>query len=87
MGDIICVGKLFVKRSFVGILGAERRILLKLNITSYAIRVKTGFSGSGYGPLTGYSEGKPKAKSRTLITNLSRTSQLCILFVLPMAGN
>jgi len=36
MGDVICVGKLYVKKSFVGVLGAERRILLKQNIKSYA---------------------------------------------------
>jgi hypothetical protein len=76
-----------VKRSFVGVLGAERRILLKVNKKSYAIRVQNGFFGSGYGSLTGYSEGNTKAKSRILIKNLSRTSQLSILFVLPMAGN
>lgn len=84
---IICVGKLFVKRSFVGVLRAERRILLKRNIQSYAVRVKIGFFGSGYGSLTGYGEGNTKAKSRILIKNLSRTSRLSILFVLPMAGN
>ena len=31
-GDTICVGKLFAKRSFVEVRGAERRILLKLNM-------------------------------------------------------
>jgi len=89
MGDIICVAKFFVKKSFVGVLSAERKILLKLNIKSYAIRVKIGFFGSGYGSLTEYSEGNTKAKSRTLIKylSLSRTSQLSILFVIPMAGN
>jgi len=85
-GVIICVEKLFVNRLFVGVLDAETRILLK-GTKSYAIRVKIGFFGSGYGSLTGYSEVNTKAKSRTLIKNLSRTSRLRILFVLPMAGN
>jgi len=44
----------------VGVPGAEGMILLKLNIKSYAIRVKIGFFGSGYGSLTGYSEGNTK---------------------------
>ena len=56
MGDVIYVGKLLVKRSFVGVLGAEWRILLKLNKKSYAVRVKIASFGSGYGSLTGYSE-------------------------------
>jgi len=86
MGDITCVGKLFVKRSFVGVLGAERRILLKLNIKPYAIRVKIGFFGSGYGSLMRYSEGNIK-KMKNINQNLSSTSQLSIPFVLPMAGN